>query len=346
VSFLLVIRLIRFSLHRHGLGINRQSNGKIQQLRDQAAKQRQDTAAADRVNFATADSLTAPEEILRRTVAKGQGSIANAKAAQEAGFAINGNGVIGSRRYGATSASPTKSAQEFKRGLMEGGLTNPFGLSAALGQAQVESNFVMSAVGDNGTAQGGFQWREERQQRLRQFAQEHGTTIDDPYINGLFAATEMQNEEKGPGSRVFGAKSLEEANEGMISYLRPKGAEGGMKTAMHGSRRAALAGNWYDKMYGKGASAEATTTVAGADEEGAPKFYNPSQVDKLKAAYPDLERRLVPVPELVNSKGYIAYKLLPPDQPVVKGAKVAAVPGTTAEKEDDDEDEFDPTTGD
>jgi peptidoglycan L-alanyl-D-glutamate endopeptidase CwlK len=84
-----------------------------------------------------------------------------------------------------------------------------------------------TALGDGGTAHGGFQWRGDRYSGpngLLTFTMTHcpGHSSSEPFVQLRYAHWELtEGNEKRAGRLIKEAKTLEEANKGAISYLRP-----------------------------------------------------------------------------------------------------------------------------
>lgn len=330
--------------------------------RQQQSTQR-DRTTADNLRHATLQDQGAEEAAFRKYRGVGRANIAVAEEAKKHGLSISGNGRV-TTGGGVSTAIGTKAATAFQRGLTDGGVTNPNALAAVMGHAQIESaGFNPNASGDQGTAHYMLQWRKDRQTRIEQFAQENGKDPSDPYIQGRFAAWEMQNTEKEAGSRILGAKNLAEANEGMVQFLRPAGAAGGMRTVMHGRERALASQAWSKKLTGATAKT-VEPAMATDDATDAPIFSDPdgrkyvkrkpnhSQLNTLVNLNPSLRHNFVPIPEEIDEKGNIPYKYyLPEAAPGTKVPDPAKPPITTAVATPtvDDEpatDEDDPTLKD
>jgi peptidoglycan L-alanyl-D-glutamate endopeptidase CwlK len=84
-----------------------------------------------------------------------------------------------------------------------------------------------TALGDGGTAHGGFQWRGDRYSGpngLLSFTMTHcpGHSSSEPFVQLRYAHWELtEGNEKRAGRLLKEAKTLEEANKAAISYLRP-----------------------------------------------------------------------------------------------------------------------------
>lgn len=77
--------------------------------------------------------------------------------------------------------------------------------------------------GDGGQALGRFQWHPDRQENLFRFAKENNLDPMTDEAQLRFADWELRNTERKAGDQFFAAKSLEQANNAMMGYLRPAG---------------------------------------------------------------------------------------------------------------------------
>lgn len=104
---------------------------------------------------------------------------------------------------------------------------SPMAIAMSLGNAAQESSLRADGPdGDNGSAHGGMQWRADRFNRLNQLAQENGTTWQDPNIQAKHWWNELDGvygSEKAYGDALKAARTPEEANNAIISALRPAG---------------------------------------------------------------------------------------------------------------------------
>lgn len=85
-----------------------------------------------------------------------------------------------------------------------------------------------TALGDGGTAHGGWQWRGDRyigKRGLLSFAltKMPGRSSADPEVQLRFVDFELKESEVRAGDMLLEAKSLEQATEAMLAYLRPAG---------------------------------------------------------------------------------------------------------------------------
>lgn len=117
---------------------------------------------------------------------------------------------------------------------------SPVAMSAAVGNRYAESaGNPLGAVGDlnlgpGQEAFGGFQWRLDRQQRLRQLGD-----VNDPqtHINHFF--NELDTTESKAGQMLRNAKTVAEANAAMQAYLRYKDENGASSKRLAMSQEAA-----------------------------------------------------------------------------------------------------------
>jgi peptidoglycan L-alanyl-D-glutamate endopeptidase CwlK len=111
-----------------------------------------------------------------------------------------------------------------------------------------KDHIATTALGDKGTAHGGFQWRGDRYngpRGLLSFTMTHcpGHSSSEPFVQLKFAHWELTDgDEKRAGRLLREAKTLEEANKAAISYLRPVHFTWAAPEKGHGfDRRLALA---------------------------------------------------------------------------------------------------------
>lgn len=98
----------------------------------------------------------------------------------------------------------------------------PMGIAASIGNASAENGLRTNGrPGDNGTAFGGFQWRNERKAALDAKARAMGKAWDDPEVQ----AAHWYDEQEGSESRwgLKNAKDLQSAVNSTVSSLRPAG---------------------------------------------------------------------------------------------------------------------------
>lgn len=102
---------------------------------------------------------------------------------------------------------------------------NDMQISQILGSAMQENSLRTDGnPGDNGTAFGGFQWRLDRNDALRQKAAQAGVDWTDPGIQARHWYDELDTgQEKAKGERLRAATTPEEAQAAVISALRPAG---------------------------------------------------------------------------------------------------------------------------
>jgi peptidoglycan L-alanyl-D-glutamate endopeptidase CwlK len=90
-----------------------------------------------------------------------------------------------------------------------------------------KDHIATTALGDKGTAHGGFQWRGDRYSGpngLLSFTMTHcpGHSSSEPWVQLKYAHWELtEGNEKRAGRMLKESKTLEDANKAAISYLRP-----------------------------------------------------------------------------------------------------------------------------
>lgn len=113
-------------------------------------------------------------------------------------------------------------------------------IAASLGNAAQESGLRMDALGDNGTAHGGFQWRADRFTNLQKNANAMGKAWTDPDVQASNWYNEMDGKyggEKAYGDALKAARNDREANAAVIRSLRPAGSQNGPESAHNYSGR-------------------------------------------------------------------------------------------------------------
>jgi hypothetical protein len=140
---------------------------------------------------------------------------------------------------GAPAVVPPKdlpTGQKMVQGLVQQGLS-PVAAASIVGNLYQESGFNPAAVGDNGTAYGMGQWRNDRAVALGQFAQTQGKPPTDPQVQVAFLLNEMRNGDEG-ARRAFQllqtAKTPEEGTAAMMHFFRPQGYTPQNPQAGHG----------------------------------------------------------------------------------------------------------------
>lgn len=91
--------------------------------------------------------------------------------------------------------------------------------------------------GDNGTAHGLGQWREDRFENLKKFSASHGWNWRDMDAQLEFVQHELEGAEKSAGDKIRSATNVQEANDGMIAYERPLGSNIGIRKTHNYSGR-------------------------------------------------------------------------------------------------------------
>lgn len=85
------------------------------------------------------------------------------------------------------------------------------------------SSLRTDIYGDAGTAYGIAQWRNERLEKLREFAKQHNLPINDLRLQAEYVDWELKNTEKSIGDQLAKTKNFEEALRVAIGYERPRG---------------------------------------------------------------------------------------------------------------------------
>jgi hypothetical protein len=86
-----------------------------------------------------------------------------------------------------------------------------------------QNNILTRALGDGGTAHGGWQWRGDRYLGLLAFAEARGQSSADLRAQLLYVDHELRTSERRAGSLLRKATNVDEASAAVISYLRPAG---------------------------------------------------------------------------------------------------------------------------
>jgi hypothetical protein len=97
----------------------------------------------------------------------------------------------------------------------------PAQIAGVLGGAMTESNFDTNAIGDQGSAYGGFQWRGDRQQALLDRASAMGLPASDPRVQAAHFYSELKGPEAKSG--FADAQTPQDAATAITSALRPAG---------------------------------------------------------------------------------------------------------------------------
>jgi hypothetical protein len=107
----------------------------------------------------------------------------------------------------------------------------PLDIAASIGNASQESGFRTDALGDNGSAHGGFQWRLDRFGNLQKTAGAMGKAWTDPLVQANHWYNELEGSEKRNGDRLRAATTPEDANAAVVMALRPAGSQNGPTSA-------------------------------------------------------------------------------------------------------------------
>lgn len=123
---------------------------------------------------------------------------------------------------GIISGNQNPKAEEHITHLMQKGWSRTQA-AAIVGNLQQESGLSVEAVGDSGTAFGLAQWRGERFENLKRFAQARGLDARTKEAQLDFIDHELRTSEKEAGDMLANARNLEEATAAFISFERPRG---------------------------------------------------------------------------------------------------------------------------
>lgn len=122
----------------------------------------------------------------------------------------------------AASADLEQRAAYVRDGFIKRGLT-PIQAAALAGHARQESGYRTGVRGDNGTAEGYFQWRGERLVRGKAFARARGADWYDTDTQLDYTVHELKTREKRAWTALQNAKTLEEATAAVMHFERPQG---------------------------------------------------------------------------------------------------------------------------
>jgi hypothetical protein len=113
-------------------------------------------------------------------------------------------------------------------------------------------DIITTALGDGGTAHGGWQWRLDRyvgRNGLLPHAFSLGRSSADLEVQLLFVDKELRTTERRAGDLLRKAKTVEEATDAFICYLRPAGTKWEAPREGHGwNSRLALAKKLLEQM--------------------------------------------------------------------------------------------------
>lgn len=101
-------------------------------------------------------------------------------------------------------------------------------------------DIITTALGDKGSAHGGWQWARERwngSKGLMWFAKGRATSTTDGVTQLNFIDFELKNTERRAGRLLAESTNLEEASEAMMAYLRPRGTTRENPRAGHAFQR-------------------------------------------------------------------------------------------------------------
>lgn len=121
-------------------------------------------------------------------------------------------------------------AERVRSVLSNMGYTNPIGLAGMLGTFDHESGFNPKALGDKNLkdkAHGLAQWRGDRWNAMKDYANKMGVDPNDVAAQAAFAGEELKSKYTGAYQGVMNATSVADAVAAMNSYERPKGYKPG-----------------------------------------------------------------------------------------------------------------------
>lgn len=115
----------------------------------------------------------------------------------------------------------------FIQELISQGQTNGYGpmaIGALASRALAENGGMTSGTpGDNGTAFGGMQWRNDRVPGLYALANQMGSTWDDPKVQAAYVYQELGGPEQRAGKALMSAQDPTSAANAVMGYVRPAG---------------------------------------------------------------------------------------------------------------------------
>lgn len=119
----------------------------------------------------------------------------------------------------AAAKSTTGKGQALYSGLVDRGFSD-VQAAALLGNMEQESSFKTKAWNANEGAAGMIQWRLDRLDNLKMFAQSKGTDWHDADTQMDFIVWEMKHTESAAGERFLKATTITEANNALKAYIR------------------------------------------------------------------------------------------------------------------------------
>lgn len=144
---------------------------------------------------------------------------------------------------------------------------SPIAIAASIGNASQENGLrTNGAPGDNGTAFGAFQWRGDRYRNLQNTAGAMGKAWDDPSVQAAHWYNEQDGKyggEKRYGDRLKAAQTPEEANDAVISSLRPAGSQDGPRNAHNYTGRMNAVNEAFGLLGNQGGSPGGTAVAGG-----------------------------------------------------------------------------------
>lgn len=163
-------------------------------------------------------------------------------------------------------------------------------IAGALGNQFQESGWDYSNnTGDSGTAFGGFQWRNERQDALRQLAQSRGLDPASAEAQAPFTIQELNTTHTRARDALRAAQTPADAAAAWLHFLKPQGynPEQFNPAAVHGwENRLAKTREIYNMLGGQAAKGNLLPLPVQTYQQGAPPL-RPNPVDRPLPVAPD-----------------------------------------------------------
>lgn len=151
--------------------------------------------------------------------ASGGGGITTASVNGQAGHVKGAKGG-GIRVRAGKSGERAAYARDY---LVEKHGFSPIAAAAVAGHGMQESAYNLEAIGDNGTAYGVFQWRDDRLANLKKFAAGRGGDWKDLDTQLDFAVHELGTSERTAAQALASATTLDDAVAAFMHFERPRG---------------------------------------------------------------------------------------------------------------------------
>jgi YD repeat-containing protein len=130
----------------------------------------------------------------------------------------------------------------------------PIQIASSIGNSYVENGLRTDGKpGDNGTAYGGFQWRDDRYKNLLNTAGAMGKAWNDPEVQANHWYNEQDGKygsEKPYGDALKAARNLNEGVNSVVRSLRPAGIQNGPQGAMGYNERLSAAQEAFKQLTG------------------------------------------------------------------------------------------------